>query len=101
MIVAFDNILSVDIDVLLVNMLYITRLRIRKIGKYSILFRRIVLNTKFSMDKMNKGSKNDHAIPKIEFLYLNFKSIIAKVKISDLKLRISIISSFIKFLFID
>jgi hypothetical protein len=94
---AFDNILSDDIDVLLVNMLYITRLRIRKIGKYSMLFTKIVLNTKFSIDKINKGSKNDHAIPKIEFLYLSFKSITAKVKINDLKLRISVISSFIKF----
>jgi hypothetical protein len=97
MIVAFDSILSDDIDVLLVNMLYITKLRIRKIGKYSILFTKIVLNTKFSMDKINKGSKNDHPIPKIEFLYLSFKSITAKVKINDLKLRISVISSFIKF----
>lgn len=101
MIVAFDSILSVDIDVLLVNILYITKLRIRKIGKYSILFSRIVLKTKFNMDKMNRGSRNDQAIPKIEFLYLSFKSITAKVKINDLKLRISAISSFIEVMLID
>ena len=82
-------------------MLYITRLRIRKIGKYSMLLSKIVLNTKFSIDKINKGSRNDHAIPKIEFLYLSFKSIIAKVKINDLKLRISAISSFNKLMPID
>ena len=54
-----------------------------------MLFSNIVLKTKFNIVKINNGSKNDQAIPKIEFLYLIFKSIIAKVVINVLNLAIS------------
>ena len=92
MIPAFANILSTDIEVLRVNILYIAKLRIRKIGKFSMLFFNMVLKTRFNIDRINNGSRNDHPMPKIEFLYLNFKSIIAKVRIKERNFIISFIS---------
>ena len=92
MIPAFANMLSVDMEVLLVNMLYIAKLRIRKIGKFSMLLINMVLKTRFNIDRINNGSRNDHPTPKIEFLYRNLKSIMAKVRIKERNFKISFIS---------
>jgi hypothetical protein len=73
--------LSIDMDVPLVNILNNVKPRIRKIGKFSILFFKIVLNTTFRIVSINSGSRKDHPTPSKECLYLNFRSIIAKVVI--------------------
>lgn len=90
-----ESILSVDIVVLLVNTLNTTKFKIKKIGKSFTLVAINLLNTKFKIESIIRGSKNDHPTPNMECLYLNFKSMMANAIIKWRKCKISFISDII------